>query len=222
VAGLSARTSRWLATSLVMVGLAGCTSGNPSPSQTPRAVATYTDPSVYRLGESRFRQLVDGLDPASPQRTILADRRVTRAELDQAFESYGRCLEAAGFTLTSSGWDPVTNTQRVLAFAPLPGSSAATVTTGETPDDACDEQYWSPVSAIYAADAPDRLTPKLAEALTACMGGRGYVVRGSTSFGEVVGAVGGRASGARVQAGRDCLEQVMPRLYPDLPYYPRP
>lgn len=88
--------------------------------------------------------------------------------------------------------------------------------------DLCDRLYWSPVSQIYAADTPPRMTNGLASAMVACMGGRGYDVRRGRDFGEVVGAVGGRASGARVQAGRECLSGVLPRLYPDLPYYPQP
>jgi hypothetical protein len=220
--GLVRGTCWWMATSLAMVGLSGCTSGSPSASGTPRALATYTDPSVYRIGESRFRQLVDGLDPASPQRTILADRRVTRAELDQAFATYTDCVEAAGITLTSSAWDPVTNTQRILAFAPRPGGTPTTATAGPSPEDACDERHWSPVSQIYAADTPPHMTPELAEAVVSCMAGRGYDVRGSEDFGAVVGAVGGHAAGRRVEAGRACLSAALPHLYPDLPYYPQP
>ena len=185
-------------------------------------MATYTDPSLYRIGESRFRQLVDALDAASPQRSILADRRVTLAELNQAFASYGTCLDAAGFMLTSSAWDPLTNTQRILAYAPPAGRTRTTAATGAAPEDACEDQYWTPAAQIYAADTPSRMDPQLASAMVACMDGKGYDARRSTSFGDLVGAVGGRAQGRRVQAGQDCLARVFPRLYPDLPYLPRP
>lgn len=207
---------------VVLVAIGGCTPSVRAPSQTPRSAATYSDPSVYRVGEGRLRQVVDGLDPSSPQRAILADRQVTRAELDSAFAAYSACIEGAGLTITSADWDPVTNTQRILAFAPRGGRNPATATTGAAPEDACDEMYWLPVSQIYGADTPPHMAAELAEAVVACMGGRGYDVRGSKDFGAVVGAVGGHARGRRVEAGRSCLSSAMARLYPDLPYYPQP
>jgi len=88
--------------------------------------------------------------------------------------------------------------------------------------DACEERYWFPVSAIYAADTPPRMAPLLAAAVERCMVGRGYPVQGVTDFGGMVGAVRGQARGALVQAGQDCLAGALAELYPDLPYYPRP
>ena len=227
---------------VLVVGLtAACGPGADGTRSVPtRAVATYADPRTYRVGKPQLDQLTARLDPQSPQRGILADGRVTSAELDGAWAAYTQCIEAAGFTVTSQAWDPVTNTQRILAYAPRGGAATATTTPTATPTatptttpegtttqsvpdvDACEEEYWFPVSAIYAADTPPHMTNELTRAMVSCMAGRGYDVRGSRDFGAVVGAIGGRASGPRVDAGRACLAGALPRLYPDLPYYPRP
>ena len=247
---------------LVLVGLTGACrpAAVEPPSVQGRAVATYSDPSVYRVGAKELRRVVDGLDPDSPQRAILADGRVSRAEVDRAWEGYAQCLRGVGFDVATSAWDPVTSTTRVFTFAragattsprtagPTAPTTAATTTappttaapptgqamtgeamTGEAMTseedeqvDVCEERYWFPVSAIYTADTPARMTPELAAAMQQCMGRRGYAVQGVTDFGGMVGAVRGQAQGERVQAGRDCLATALPALYPDLPYYPRP
>jgi hypothetical protein len=242
---------------LALVGLTGACGPEAErpPAVQGRAVATYSDPSVYRVGPSELRRLVRELDPDSPQRTILADGHVTRTEVEHAWEDYERCMRGVGFVVTTSAWDPVTTTTRIFTFAragatrtPTGGSAPATSSapgqTGTPPTtptaipettaggpmtqgedgrvDACEEHYWFPVSAIYTADTPARMTPELAAAMQQCMGRRGYPVAGVTDFGGMVGAVRGEARGERVQAGRDCLATVLPDLYPDLPYYPRP
>jgi hypothetical protein len=178
---------------------------------------------------------------------MLADGRVSRAEVDLAWQGYARCLRGVGFDVTSSAWDPVTSTTRVFTFARAgaptsartepptasptepPTASPTASPTGEAMTseqdeqvDACEERYWFPVSAIYTADTPARMAPELATAMQQCMGRRGYAVQGLTDFGGMVGAVRGQARGERVQAGRDCLATALPALYPDLPYYPRP
>ena len=231
---------------LLLVGLTGAC--GPEAEQSPpvqaRSVATYSDPSVYRVGPSQLRRIVDGLDPDSSQRAILADGRVSRAEVERAWGHYAQCLRAAGFTVTTPVWDPVTGTTRIFTYARV----GATTTTGPTTDatadsttpaasapatrvlsqgeaarvDACEQGHWFPVSAIYAADTPPRMEPRLASAVGECMLRRGHDVRGVTDFGGVVGAVHGQARGARVDAGRDCLATALAALYPDLPYYPRP
>lgn len=256
----TAAHGRWrtLLGSVVLVGLTGACGpeADEPPSVQGRAVATYSDPSVYRVGRAELRRLTDRLDPDSPQRVSLADGHVSRTEVEQAWEGYAHCMRRVGFVVTTSAWDPVTGTSRVFTFArdgatrSAPGSptrsATPTTTTITTPRttattssgspstidamtstedervDACEEAYWFPVSAIYAADTPPRMTNELTRAVVACMAGRGYDVRGSRDFGAVVGAVGGRASGRRVEAGRECLSGALRRLYPDLPYYPRP
>jgi hypothetical protein len=230
-------------------------------------VATYSDPSVYRVGRAELQSITDELDPESPQRAILADGRVSRTEVDRAWQDYEACMRRAGFVLTRSSWDPVTTTTRIFTYAragaggapaaatrstaptrpsattprttpPTTPTTTPTTTPPSTPlappsvdamsdteaeqVDACEETYWFPVSAVYAADTPPHMEPPLAAAVEACMVRRGYAVHGATDFGAMVGAVRGQARGARVQAGRDCLATALPALYPDLPYYPRP
>lgn len=232
-----------------LIGGCGPEAEQPPPVQ-GRAVATYSDPSVYRVGPTELGRLVRELDPDSPQRVILADGRVSRSEVEHAWEAYEQCMRGVGFVVTTSAWDPVTTTTRIFTFAragstksatggPAPTTSSTRApTTSSTPTptttsepmtaredervDACEEDNWFPVSAIYTADTPARMTPQLATAMQQCMGRRGYSVQGVTDFGGMVGAVRGQARGERVQAGRDCLATVMPDLYPDLPYYPRP
>jgi hypothetical protein len=220
----------WVAATLMVVVTGSCASeAREPPSTQGRQVATYSDPSLYRVGGSEVRRLTAGMDPESPQRAILADGHVTRAELEQAWVDYVQCMGGVGFTVTTSAWDPVTNTRRVFTYTPRadPGTSTTTTADGITDHqveqiDACEERHWFPVSAVYTADTRPHLSPDLAAEVVACMGRRGYDVHGSTSFGEVVGAVSGRARGPRVEAGRDCLSEAVAHLYPDLPYYPRP
>ena len=222
---------------LVVLGLTGACRPEAvePPSVQGRAVATYSDPSVYRVGAKELRRLIDGMEPDSPQRAMLADGRVSRAEVDQAWKGYAQCVRGAGFDVTTSAWDPVTSTTRVFTVAragaptsartaPPTASPTGEAMTSEEDEqvDACDERYWFPVAAIYTADTPARMAPELAAAMQACMARRGYAVQGVTDFGGMVGAVRGQARGERVQAGRDCLATALPALYPDLPYYPRP
>ena len=220
--------------SVLLVGLTGACGpeADESPSVQASAVATYSDPSVYRVGPSELRRIVDGLDPDSPQRVVLADGRVSRAEVERAWEGYAQCLRAAGFAVTTPVWDPVTNTTRIFTYARAGATATTTATSAPTTGvmsqgeaervDACEESHWFPVSAVYAADTPPHMEPRLASAVGECMVRRGYAVRGVTDFGGVVGAVHGQARGARVDAGRDCLATALADLYPDLPYYPRP
>ena len=211
------------------------------PGVQGRAVATDSDPSLYRAGPSQLRRLVDELDPESPQRATLADGHVTRTEVDAAWEGYAQCMRRAGFAVTTSVWDPVTGTSRIFTYARV-GATTTAPTTSATPAtaptttpvidamtdgeaelvDACEEEYWFPVSAVYAADTPPHMEPGLASAMQQCMGKRGYAVQGIADFGRMVGAVRGEARGERVQAGRDCLSTALTDLYPDLPYFPRP
>jgi hypothetical protein len=247
--GLVVRVGR-VVFGLVAVGLLGaCEPGADPPTATQgSAVATYTDPSHFRLPAQQVRRIVAQLEPGSPQRVILADAHVSRPELDAAWDDYEQCMRRAGFPVTTSAWNPVTNTTRIFTYARAATATGSSHTAAPpTPDgpntttkpstrptldsmtddegervDACDEDYWFPVSAIYAADTPSRMDPQLASAMAACMAGRGYAVRGETSFAGMVGAVGGRAQGVRVRAGQDCLSAVFPDLYPDLPYLPTP
>lgn len=251
---MTAQRARWGGSSaglLVVLLVGGCgPEADEPPSPQGRAVATYSDPSLYRVRPAELRRITDQLDPDSPQRLALADGRVTRTELEQAWVAYTQCMRGAGFVVTSSAWDPVTTTGRIFAFSRAGATTPAPATTtpaprvaapaeGTTPRDAtptitgmtsregdrvdaCEERYWFPVSAVFAADTPPRMEQRLASAVEECMVRRGYAVHGSTDFGGMVGAVRGRARGQRVQAGRDCLATALPALYPDLPYYPRP
>lgn len=69
------------------------------------------------MGPTELRRLTDELDPESPQRAILADGRVSRAEVGAAWQAYAQCMRAAGFLVTTSTWDPVTTTTRIFTFA---------------------------------------------------------------------------------------------------------
>ncbi|WP_457255462.1 hypothetical protein [Pedococcus sp. P5_B7] len=221
---------------LALTGACGPEVDEP-PAVQGRAVATYTDPGVYRVGRAQLRRIVDELDPDSPQRAVLADGHVTRSEVDAAWEGYAQCMRRAGFAVTTSVWDPVTGTSRIFTYARVGATTtapttSATPTTAPTLDamtdgeaervDACEEEYWFPVSAVYAAETPPHMEPRLASAMQQCMGERGYAVQGIADFGGMVGAVRGEAQGERVQAGRDCLTKALADLYPDLPYFPRP
>ncbi|NYG08336.1 hypothetical protein BJ986_002823 [Phycicoccus badiiscoriae] len=207
----------------------GCSADSPAPGATPASqVATYRAPSAYRVGESRLRLLVNELDPGSPQRQILADGHVSRSELDQAWRAYAGCVSDVGFEVSDPVWDPVSNVELLYTYrrvgAALPSSAGDQQPTEPTDEasriDDCEASYWFPVWAIYAADTPTHMTPLLAGAVVACMSRRGYDVRGSTGFGQVVGARNGYAEGARVEAGRSCVSEAMAAHYPDLPYRP--
>jgi hypothetical protein len=214
---------------LLAAAVAGCSSHAPAPAATPSAqVPTYDSPSSYRVGESSLRQLVDELDPDSPQRQILADGHVTEAELQRAWQGYADCIRTVGYTVSTPVRDPVGNVELLYTYRRQ--GAAATPSGGDVPMtdaeagriDDCEARFWFPVSAIHTADTPDHLAPLLADALVRCMAARGHDVRGSTTFGEVVGAKDGHAEGARVGAGRECLTEALAKLYPDLPYHPQP
>jgi hypothetical protein len=219
-----------MAAALVLTAAASaCSPAAEAPGATPgRQVATYRAPSAYRVGEPSIRRLVEELDPDSPQRQILADGHVTATELEQAWVAYAECIREAGFTVSTPVWDPIGNAERIYTYqrrgaTRLPSAGDAGLTDDEARRiDDCEANFWFPVSAIYAADTPNHMTPLLARAMEVCMAGRGYDVRGSRSFGEVVGATGGYAEGARVEAGKACLSKAMAELYPDLPYHPDP
>jgi hypothetical protein len=234
-----------MSVTLLVVALTGACGpeADEPPAVQGRAVATYTDPGVYRVGPAQLRRVVDELDPDSPQRAILADGHVTRTEVDAAWEGYAQCMRRAGFAVTMSTWDPVTGTSRIYTYARTGESAtpttrdatrtgATTPTAPPTPDamtdgevervDACEERHWFPVSAVYTADTKPHMEPRLASAMARCMVGRGYAVQGVSDFGGMVGAVHGQARGARVDAGRVCLTKALADLYPDLPYVPRP
>lgn len=217
------------ATVLVAVAVAGCSPGAQAPTATRTAqLATYDAPSNYRVGEESVQRLVEGLDPGSPQRKILADGRVTTTELQQAWDGYTGCIREVGFAVSTPVLDPVGNVELIYTYrregtAPTSSGRDVEMTDAEAGRiDDCESRFWFPVSAIHTADTPDHMTPLLADAMARCMSGRGYDVRGSTSFGEVVGAKDGHAQGARVEAGRECLSEAMAEHYPDLPYHRQP
>jgi hypothetical protein len=218
-----------LLTVLLAVTAAGCGPGDPPPTARPSAqLATYDAPSNYRVGDSGIRRLVEGLDPDSPQRQMLADGHVTAAELQQAWDGYANCIRQVGFVVSTPVLDPVGNVELIYTYrrqgtTPTSPSRDVQMTDAETGRiDDCEGRFWFPVSAIHAADTPNHMTPLLADAIAQCMSGRGYDVRGATSFGEVVGAKDGHAEGARVEAGRECLSEAMAEHYPDLPYHRQP
>jgi hypothetical protein len=218
-----------LLAALLAVVVAGCDPEEPAPTARPTAApATYEAPSNYRMGGSRIRGLVDGLDPDSPQRQILADGHVSATEFQQAWDGYAHCISEVGFVVSTPVVDPVGNVELIYTYrrqgtAPTSPSRDVQMTDEEAGRiDDCEARYWFPVSAIHIAETPDHMTPLLADAVTRCMSGRGYDVAGSTSFGEVVGAEDGHAEGARVEAGRECLSKAMAEHYPDLPYHRQP
>src|SRR6476646_2666709 len=111
---------------LLLVGFTGACGpeAHEPPTVQGRALATYSDPSVFRVGPSELRRITDGLDPDSFQRVVLADGRVSRAELAHAWGNYAQCMRDEGFPVTTSVWDPVTNTTRIFTYA-----RASTATT---------------------------------------------------------------------------------------------
>lgn len=119
---------------LVVALLGGCRpEAAEPPSPQGQAVATYSDPSLYRVRPAELRRITDQLDPDSPQRLALADGRVTRTELEQAWVAYTQCMRGAGFVVTTSAWDPVTTTGRIFAFSRVGGTASPPATTTSPP-----------------------------------------------------------------------------------------
>jgi hypothetical protein len=66
------------------------------------------------------------------------------------------------------------------------------------------------------------MDPTLAVFMTGCLSRAGYATRRAVSFDDVVRNGAATADPGRLRQAYACLDLGMPRLFPQLPYFPRP
>jgi hypothetical protein len=198
------------------VALVGCSrSAGPQAGGAPG----YQAPRDLVLDGPELTRVVDSLPTGSPQRPLLADRKVTTAELALSWRRLRGCLGDGGLTVSGPFVNPITNTEYLFTYA-------ARVRSAETSSDqtaqACEARFWTPLSQVYAANTPQHLDPTLARYLVDCMGRAHYSTHRSTTFDDIVRGGEATPDRRRLGAAYACLDAGMPVLFPRLPYFPRP
>ncbi|MGZ6790876.1 MAG: hypothetical protein ACXVGQ_13260 [Mycobacteriaceae bacterium] len=201
------------------VSLAGC---SPAPAQSPAPEVSapavdYQPPSAHRLDPQKLARIVQDLPPSSPQRSLLRDGTVSRADLDLSWTRLKSCIEAGGMTVKGPIVNPITSTEYLYTYAQQAGGAA---------DDAmvrsCEERFWIPLSSVYSANTPQRMDSRLAAFMTECMTRAHYPTAGVGTFDQLVRNGAGTVVPARLRQANDCLDRGVLKLFPNLPYFPRP
>ncbi|WP_327443011.1 hypothetical protein [Pedococcus sp.] len=220
------------------ITLPGC-SAAPAPSPAPGVsggAVDYQAPSAHRLDAQKLARIVQELPPSSPQRSLLRDGTVSRADLDLSWTRLRSCIEAGGLTVKGPIVNPITSTEYLYTYkrqggASLPTTTAPTTTTSTTEegggaDDAivkgCEEKFWIPLSSVYSANTPQHMNSRLAGFMTECMTRAHYPAAGAATFDQIVRDASGTVTTARLREANDCLDRGVLALFPDLPYFPRP
>jgi hypothetical protein len=208
-------------TAAAAITLPGC-SPAPSPAPAPPpgvsgSVVDYQAPSAHRLDPQKLARIVQDLPPSSPQRSLLQDGTVSRAELDLSWSRLKSCIEAGGMTVKGPIVNPITSTEYLYTYARQGGGAA---------DDAkvrsCEEKFWIPLSSVYSANTPQQMDSRLAAFMTECMTRAHYPTAGAGTFDQMVRDGSGAVAAARLRQANDCLDRGVLTLFPDLPYFPRP
>lgn len=196
--------------------LTGC-----SPGHTPgtSGVDAYRAPPNLRVDRQELARVVDQLPPSSPQRAILLDGTVTREELANAWTGLRTCLTTHGLKVTGPFMNPITNTEYLYTYDSRDGAA------GAAEDDEvhrCEQTYWNPVAQVYAANTPQRMSASLATFMADCMTAALHTRVRASTFDGLVRDRSGAVDDARLARANECLDRGMPRLFPQLPFFPRP
>ena len=168
------------------------------------------------------------LPPSSPQRALLRDGSVSRADLDLSWARLKSCIEAGGLTVKGPIVNPITSTEYLYTYARRGSATTTTPTTtgASAADDAivrgCEEKFWIPLSSVYSANTPQRMDSRLAAFMTKCMTRAHYPTAGAGTFDQLVRDGSGTVAPARLRQANDCLDRGVLTLFPELPYFPRP
>ncbi len=208
---------------LAAATLLGCT---PAVRPDRGGTVRYQSPKELVLGPAKLARIVQGMPASSPQRPLLADGVVTREELREAWAGLRSCLVAQGFVVSEPVMNPITNTDLLYTYSrdPKPGATAA---PDKPTDDElaanCEDANWNPVAQVYSANTPQRMNADLATFMADCLSRAHFPpANGASTFDAFVRDATGRVREARLRQANSCIDQGVPKLYPDLPYFPRP
>ena len=203
--------------------LMGCSAAAPPKPVVTGAAVDYQAPSALRLSPQKLARVVQDLPVSSPQRPLLQDGRVSAAELALSWTRLRSCVETGGLVVKGPFINPITNTEYLYTYARPKG---ATASAGTPADDqfvrGCEEKFWLPLSSVYSANTPQRMDSRLVAFMTDCMTKAHFPTSGATTFDQLVRDGAGRVQAPRVRQANDCLDQGVPKLFPELPYFPRP
>lgn len=227
-------TWRWRGAAVALSAILALAACSPSPTRPAQSLG-YEAPRSAALHGDKLAQVVDGLPELSPQRHALKDGIVTSQELDLAWRQLRSCLETAGFAVSEPVLNPITQTDYLYTYrrehtttpspstspGPSPSHAAADATDDEAVH-ACEDAYWTPLSLVYSANTPQHMDRALARSMVDCMTRAHYMTSRATTFDDLVRNVAGQIERGRLQRANTCLDESMPKLFPDLPYFPRP
>lgn len=217
------------------ITLGGCSPEPAAPGGVAGTAAgstvDYQAPGAHRLDPQQLARVVADLPVSSPQRGLLRDGSVSRADLDLSWTRLKSCVEAGGLTVKGPIVNPITSTEYLYTYA-RGGSATTTTTTTPTTtgagavDDAivrsCEGMFWIPLSSVYSANTPQRMDSRLAGFMRQCMTQAHYPTAGAGTFDQMVRDGSGAVAPARLRQANDCLNRGVLKLFPDLPYFPRP
>lgn len=216
--------------------LPACTA---EPAPAPSAVGnepavTYEAPSAHRLDPQKLARIVQELPPSSPQRPLLQDGTVSHADLALSWTRLRSCVESGGLVVKGPFINPITTTEYLYTYARPGRTSTGTPTTpgrapagtgGASDDDIvrrCEERFWIPLSSVYSANTPQRMDGRLAGFMSECMAQAHFPTTGARTFDQLVRDREGTVTAARLRQANACLDRGVLRLFPGLPYFPRP
>ncbi|WP_270889859.1 hypothetical protein [Pedococcus sp. 5OH_020] len=196
-----------------------------SPDRPATAVSAYKAPAAFALDERQISRAVKGLPKSSAQRRPLQDGRVSREEMMVAWKELKACVQADGLSVSGPYLNPITGTDYLYTYL-RPGATRVPSQRGAAADDAmverCEDTYWLPLSQIFSANTPQRMSDVLARFMEGCMKDAGELTEHITTFDEIVRDANGQVTQARLAKANQCLDRGIPRLFPRLPYFPRP
>jgi hypothetical protein len=207
----------------VVALMVGCSRG-PDAQDSELAVG-YQNPESLALDPQKLRRVIDDLPATSPQRPLLADGRVTKQELDLSWARLRSCIHAKGLVVTGPYVDPITNTDYLYTYS-RPAKAAAPAKPDSAAEAAavrgCEDLYWTPLSSIYSANTPQRMSDNLGRFMGDCMRNTHYPTAMTSTFDQIARNGAREADPARLRQANACLDRGIPALFPHLPYFPRP
>lgn len=216
------RVTSWAFVALAVVTALGCSPPEQSQGGGP---LDYQAPNTLVLDSKEVARVVADLPASSPQRSLLGDGRVSRDELEVSWKHLRSCIEADGLTVSGPYLNPITSSEYLYTYARR-GAGRAPSASEDAADDAsvqrCEQTYWTPLSLIYAANTPQRMSETLASFMGNCMTKANYPTVHATTFDQLVRDRDGTVDTGRLDRANECLDHGIPELFPQLPYFPRP
>jgi hypothetical protein len=178
--------------------LTACASG--SGASTGRAITSEDLKASARQERSRGH---------SESAEMLADGIADKADYDKAFGNLVRCMREGGYGVS----DPVISPADGLSFTYEYDPQGRDLQEMSGHSLACEEKYWSAVSAGYMATNQQRMEEPLRASMQSCMKAAGYdVPDGANTFRAIAGDP--VEEGTRDRHATSCFSEAMTRLYP--------